>query len=178
MRHEEPQQFSRRYAKGALGRVELDVYLSQVDKCFLQILDEGVTLASLDYDVINVGFCIPSHLRPQGLMHEPLEGGSCILQAEGHTDVAVHPTGHDEGGFLLVLLSHLDLMIAGESIQEAKEVAAGGEVDDLIYPRERIRILGTSLVETCEVHAEVPTAVGLWDDHRISNPGGVANLAY
>jgi hypothetical protein len=69
-------------------------------------------------------------------------------------------------------------MIAGEGIQEAKEVTAGGGVDDLIYPRERIRILGTGLVETCEVHVEAPTAVSLWDDHRISNLGGVGYLAY
>jgi hypothetical protein len=45
-------------------------------------------------------------------------------------------------------------MIAGEGIQEAKEVTAGGGVNDLIYPWERIRILGTGLVETCEIHAE------------------------
>jgi hypothetical protein len=69
-------------------------------------------------------------------------------------------------------------MIAGESIQEAKEVAAGGGVDDLIYPWEQIRVLGTSLVETCEVHAEVPTTIRLWDDHRIGNPGGVGYLTY
>jgi hypothetical protein len=69
-------------------------------------------------------------------------------------------------------------MIAGEGIQEAKEVTASGGVDDLIYPWERIRILGTGLVETCEVHAEAPTAVRLWDDHRIGDPGGVGYLAY
>jgi hypothetical protein len=34
MRHEEPQQFSRWYTEGALGGVELDVYLSQVDEGF------------------------------------------------------------------------------------------------------------------------------------------------
>jgi hypothetical protein len=50
-------------------------------------------------------------------------------------------------------------MIAGEGIQEAKEVTAGGGVDDLIYPWERIRILGIGLVETCEVHAEAPTTI-------------------
>jgi hypothetical protein len=48
----------------------------------------------------------------------------------------------------------------------------------LIYPRERIRILWTGLVETCEVHTEVPTAISLWDNHRIGNPGGVSYLAY
>jgi hypothetical protein len=70
------------------------------------------------------------------------------------------------------------LTIAGEGIQEAKEVAAGGGVSDLIYPWERIRILRTGLVETHKVHAEAPTAVSLWDNHRIGNPGGVGNLAY
>jgi hypothetical protein len=45
-------------------------------------------------------------------------------------------------------------MIAGEGSQEAKEHTAGGGVDDLIYPWEWIRILGTGFVETCEVHAE------------------------
>jgi hypothetical protein len=69
-------------------------------------------------------------------------------------------------------------MIAREGIQEAKEVAAGGGVDDLIYPWEWIRILRIGLVETCKVHAEAPTAVILWNDHRISNPGGVGYLAY
>jgi hypothetical protein len=69
-------------------------------------------------------------------------------------------------------------MIAGEGIQEAKEVTAGGGVDNLIYPREWIRILGTGFVETCEIHTEAPTAIGLWDNHRIGNPGGVGYLAY
>jgi hypothetical protein len=69
-------------------------------------------------------------------------------------------------------------MITGEGIQEAKEVAAGGGVDDLIYPWERIRILRIGFVETCKVHAEAPTTIILWDDHRIGDPGGVGYLAY
>jgi hypothetical protein len=48
----------------------------------------------------------------------------------------------------------------------------------LIYPWERIRILRAGLVETCKVHAEAPTAISLWDNHRISNLGGVGYLAY
>jgi hypothetical protein len=31
----------------------------------------------------------------------------------------------------------------------------------LIYPREWIWILGTGLVETCEVHTEAPTAISV-----------------
>jgi hypothetical protein len=69
-------------------------------------------------------------------------------------------------------------MITGEGIQEAKEVAASGGVDNLIYPWERIRILRTGFVKTCEVHTEAPTAISLWDNHRIGNPGGVGYLAY
>jgi hypothetical protein len=59
-------------------------------------------------------------------------------------------------------------MIAGEGIQEAKEIIADGGVDDLIYPREWIRILGIGFVETCEVHAEAPTTISFWDDHRFA----------
>jgi hypothetical protein len=69
-------------------------------------------------------------------------------------------------------------MIAGEGIQEAKEVTAGGGLNDLIYPREWIRILGIGFVETCEIHAEAPTAISLWDNHWIGNLGGVGYLAY
>jgi hypothetical protein len=69
-------------------------------------------------------------------------------------------------------------MITREGIQEAKEVAAGGGVDDLIYPRERIRILGIGFVETCKVHTEASTVVSLWDNHWISNRGGVVYLTY
>jgi hypothetical protein len=48
----------------------------------------------------------------------------------------------------------------------------------LIYPWEQIRILRTGFVETCKVHVEAPTAISLWDDHRIGNPGGVGYLSY
>jgi hypothetical protein len=136
MRHKESQQLARWYTKGALSGIKLDIYLSLVGECFLQVFNEGMTLTGLDDDVIYVSFRIPSHLSHQGLTHEPLEGRSCVLQAEGHTDVAIHPARCDEGCFFFVLLCHLDLMIAGEGIQEAKEVTAGGGVNDLIYPRE------------------------------------------
>jgi hypothetical protein len=69
-------------------------------------------------------------------------------------------------------------MIARKGIQEAKEVTTGNGVDDLIYPREWIRILGIGFVKTCEVHTEAPTAISFWDNHRICNPSGVGYLAY
>jgi hypothetical protein len=69
-------------------------------------------------------------------------------------------------------------MIAGECIQEAKEVTACGGVDDLIYPWERVRILRASLTETSKVYAEVTTSISFWHDHQISNPRGVSYLAY
>jgi hypothetical protein len=56
-----------------------------------------MTLAGLDDDVIDISFHISAHLSPQGLTHEPLESCSCVLQAEGHADVAVHLTRCDEG---------------------------------------------------------------------------------
>jgi hypothetical protein len=69
-------------------------------------------------------------------------------------------------------------MIAGECIQEAKEVTACGGVDDLIYPWEQVRILRIGLVETSKVYIEVSTTISFWHDHRISNPRGVSYLTY
>jgi hypothetical protein len=69
-------------------------------------------------------------------------------------------------------------MITGEGVQEGKEVAAGDGVNDLIYPWERIRILSIGFVETCKVRAEASTAISLWDNHRIGDPGGMGYLAY
>jgi hypothetical protein len=70
------------------------------------------------------------------------------------------------------------LIITGEGIQEAKKVTAGGGVNDLIYPWERIGILRIDLVETSEIYTEAPTAISLGNNHRISNPHGVGYLAY
>jgi hypothetical protein len=69
-------------------------------------------------------------------------------------------------------------MVPREGIQEAKEVAASGTVDNLINPWERVRILREGLVETGEIHTEAPTAVSFRHNHEISYPGGVRNLAY
>jgi hypothetical protein len=59
-----------------------------------------------------------------------------------------------------------------------QEVTTPGGVDELIYPWERVRILGEGLVETSKVHAEAPTAVSFRHDHWIGNPRGVSYLAY
>jgi hypothetical protein len=69
-------------------------------------------------------------------------------------------------------------MIPIEGIQEAKKVAAGGGVDNLIIPWEREQILGASLVEAGEVHAKAPTAICFRHDHKIGYPGGVGDLVY
>jgi hypothetical protein len=69
-------------------------------------------------------------------------------------------------------------MVTQEGIQKVKKVIAGGGVDDLIYPRERVSILGAGFVETGEVHAEASTAYSFRHDHQIGNPCGVSHLTY
>jgi hypothetical protein len=50
---------------------------------FFHVFDEGMSLTGLENDVINVSFCIPSHLSPQGLTHEPLEVAPVFFKLKG-----------------------------------------------------------------------------------------------
>jgi hypothetical protein len=45
------------------------------------------------------------------LVHEALEGLSCICQTEGHKQILEQAEGGDDGGLLDVLSGHGDLMV-------------------------------------------------------------------
>ena len=47
-------------------------------------------------------------------------------------------------------------MVPGEGVQETQELAPSRGVDDEVDPRQREWVLGTGLVQVCEVDAESP----------------------
>ena len=140
--------------KNTLVGVELEVHLVEVGERFLEVRDEGFLLTGLDNDVVDVRLYVFAHLVSESDVHQPLESGAGIPQAHGHAHIAEHTTRGDERYLLLVLLSHLDLVVPREGIQEAKEVAACRGVHDLIDPWQWVRVLGASFIEVGEFHAE------------------------
>ena len=112
-------------------------------------------------------------MSPQGDPHEALESGAGVLQAEGHAGIAKHTTRGEKCCLFLVLLRHLDLVVARERIQKTEQCAAGGGVHDLVDPREGIGVFGAGLVEVGEVDAEAASSGVLGDDYTVGEPSGM-----
>src|SRR5690349_8725485 len=75
-----------------------------------------------------------------------------------------------------ILLSHPDLMETRVGIQEGQEVAPRGRVHNLIYTRQRIRVLGACLIQAGVVNAHPKLSVCLWHDNWVGQLHGVMNL--
>ena len=58
LRHKEPENLAGRDTEDTLLRVQFEVDLSQVPKCFLQILHEWCFVRDFDYYVIHISFHI------------------------------------------------------------------------------------------------------------------------
>ena len=75
-----------------------------------------------------------------------------------------------EGCLLLVAEVHLDLIIARESIHEAKELIASNGVHYEVDPGHGKAVFRASSVHVSEVNAESPLAICLLDEDNISQP--------
>ena len=72
---------------------------------------------------------------------------------------------------------HEYLVIAGERVHETHQLMPRGGVDQLVDVRQRERVLWTGLVEVCEVYADYPLPVLLFDYGHVGYPFLVLHLA-
>ena len=104
------------------------------------------------------------HARPsqsisaQGDPHEALESGTGIFQAERHADVAKHTTRGEKCCLLLVLLRHLDLVIAWEGIQKTEGRNNKKKKDPLSISYSKFKDW-----KHCNKHGESKRKMGLID---------------
>ena len=68
--------------------------------------------------VIYVYFHSCAYLLLEHPVHQPLIGGSCILESERHYTIAIGSLRCDERGLFLVVWIHTDLVVAGECVHE------------------------------------------------------------
>ena len=74
--------------------------------------------------------------------------------------------GCDEAGAGLIFLFHVNLVVAGEADEEGHDFASGCAIDYFVDPWQREIVLGTCLIEACEVNAHAPLAAFLlYHDH-------------
>jgi hypothetical protein len=98
--------------------------LSQVGEGFAKVVDKRLLAPTLHNNVIDVGFNVAADLGAKAFPHHSVESGSYIFEPKGHASVAEVAYRRDEHHLLLVFDSHFDLVVARESVEEAKQEPA------------------------------------------------------
>jgi len=95
---------------------------------------------------------------------------TCILQAKGHQDVALHSPWCSEGCMLLVSWIHFDLILSREAIHQGHPLETACIVNYDIRDREKKFIFGTSDIQIAEVNTNLKLPVLLGDENNVGNP--------
>jgi hypothetical protein len=99
--------------------------------------------------------------------HSSLKRSTSVLQTERKFTVSESTPRTNESGFVLVLRSDVDLIIARKSIHERKDFVAGTVIDNLIDERGRKIVLRTSLVDIPIIYTNANTTTFFIDLHRV-----------
>jgi hypothetical protein len=95
----------------------------------------------------------PAFLSPSGIRTKQYVPKGCDKAYAGH-----------------VLLFHVNLVVTGEAIKEGHDFAACRAIDYFVDPWQGEVILGTSLIEACEVYAHAPLAAFLLHHDHVGEP--------
>ena len=82
--------------------------------------------------------------------------------------IAICPLSGNEGGLLLVTRIHPDLVVARESVHEAKELMARGGIYYKVDPRQGKTVFRAGSINVSEVNAESPFSIFLFDENHVS----------
>ena len=91
--------------------------------------------------VIYVHLYSCAYLLLEHPVHQPLIGGSCILESEWHHMITIGSLRCDERGLFLVVWVHTDLVVAREGVHETEKFMAGCGVHDEVDPWQREAVL-------------------------------------
>ena len=98
-------------------------------RTFFEVSDEIVGGFGLDDHIIDVSFDVAAYLLIKAHLDGPLVGHPIVLESKGHGGIAIRTKRRDERCFDLVVLFEGYLVIAGVTIEEGEQFAAGGGVN-------------------------------------------------
>ena len=87
--------------------------------------------------------------------------------------IAIRPLSGHEGGLLLVVGIHFDLIVTQESVHEAKELVARGGIYYKVDPKLGKTVFRAGSIDVSKVNAELPFSICLFDENHVSQPVGV-----
>ena len=97
----------------------------------------------------------------------PLVGRPSVLESEGHGCVAVRTERCDERRLDLVFFLEGDLVIAGVTVEEGEQFAAGGGVYNLVYPRQTEGVFRAVFVKISVINAHSPFFILFLNRNRV-----------
>ena len=109
-------------------------------------------------------------------VHQPLVGGSRVLDSKRHHPITIGSLRCDERGLFLVVWVHTDLVVAGKGVHETEEFMACCGVHDEVDPWQREDVLWARFVYVSEVDTESPLAICFFNEHDISQPLGILHF--
>ena len=110
-------------------------------------------------------------------VHQPLVGGSYVLESKLHYPITIGSLCCDERGLFLVVGVHTDLVVAGKGIHKTEKFMACGGVHDEVDPRQREAVLWACFVYVGEVDIESPLSICFLDEHNVSQPLRIFHLS-
>jgi hypothetical protein len=126
-------------------------------------------------NVVDVSENVAADLVFEDLLCEARKGGASVLESLGHSYEAVRTEGCNEACACLVLLFHVNLVVPREAIKEGHNFAACCAVDNFVDSWQGKIVLGTSLIEACEVDAHALLATLLLHHDHVGEPCWVSN---
>ena len=108
---------------------------------------------TLDEHVVHIYFHVPPNLLAEHLVYQSMVRGSRILQTKRHDPIAIKPLAGDEGGILLILFFHLNLVVSGEGDHKGKKLGPGRKVHKLVNPGKREVVFWGGAIQIREVDA-------------------------
>lgn len=118
-------------------------------------------------DVIDVGTGEDAEEVTEDVVHEALEGGWSVHEAEGHDGVFEEALWNDEGGFEGVFRSEANLMETGVEVELGEVASFGQSGDEVGDVRKGITIGDGNVVELAVVDAHAVGAVFLFDEEDV-----------
>ena len=108
-----------------------------------------------------------SYMLLEHPVHQPLIGGSYVLDPKWHHTIAIGSLHCDERGLFLDVWVHDDLVVAGEGIHKTEEFMAGSGIHDEVDSRQRETVFWACSVDVSEVDAESPLSVRFFDKYDV-----------
>ena len=129
------------YTEGTFGWIQFHVVISQDLERLGEMSDVELSCGGFNQHIIYVYLHSYAYLLLEHPAHQPLVGGSCVLESKRHYQITIGPLRCDERGLFLVVWVHTDLVVAEKGVHKTEEFMSCCGVHDEVDPRQREAVL-------------------------------------